>query len=163
VHAISTFNTLNEEGRRVAVALVCRSPLTRDDVCVYTDELLLGEGGQEAEARLAAGLAREDAAVAAALAAPGSVRLLADGRYAAAAAGGGPAPPESASVSGEQWAAGRFGGGGGDGGASISAVTAPSAPPTVMYGYPGAVPKDAVLVTLDEAGRRARAAARTVR
>eukprot|EP01138_Halocafeteria_seosinensis_P015258 gb/GECG01015573.1/.p1 GENE.gb/GECG01015573.1/~~gb/GECG01015573.1/.p1 ORF type:complete len:185 (+),score=13.02 gb/GECG01015573.1/:1-555(+) len=34
-HAISTFNVLNQEGRGVAAALLCRTELPRDEWCCY--------------------------------------------------------------------------------------------------------------------------------
>lgn len=38
MHAIATFNTLVQEGRRVAAGLISRSPVSRDDACLYTPD-----------------------------------------------------------------------------------------------------------------------------
>ncbi len=34
---MATFNILNQEGRPAAAALLCRSPVTRDEACFYTN------------------------------------------------------------------------------------------------------------------------------
>lgn len=34
-HAISTFNVLNQEGRGVAAAMLCRNHMPRDEACCY--------------------------------------------------------------------------------------------------------------------------------
>lgn len=53
--AIATFNTLVQEGRKVAAALVSREPVPRDEACFYTDEPL----ETEADVRLKTLLARD--------------------------------------------------------------------------------------------------------
>lgn len=40
INAISTFNVLVSEGRPAAAALVCRTPMTREDASMYTPEAL---------------------------------------------------------------------------------------------------------------------------
>jgi hypothetical protein len=34
---MATFNILNQEGRPAAAALLCRTPVTRDEACFYTN------------------------------------------------------------------------------------------------------------------------------
>jgi uncharacterized protein len=55
-HAIALFNTLNQEGRHVAAALVSREPLSRDDACAYVNGV---PARTEADERLATALAAD--------------------------------------------------------------------------------------------------------
>ena len=66
MHAIALFNSLNLEGRRVAVGLISREPMSRDDASLYTHG---GARSTSVDRRLAQALARDSAAVVAASAA----------------------------------------------------------------------------------------------
>lgn len=66
MHAIAQFNALCLEGRRVAVGLISRSPMSRDDACLYAHG---GAVQTAADRRLEAALANDAATVTAAAAA----------------------------------------------------------------------------------------------
>lgn len=145
MHAIATFNALAAEGRRVCAGLISRSPVPRDDACLYTPDW--APRASEADARLQAALRRDPY--------DGSEqRLLGDGGAAAAAA---------AAEEEQQERARRQG----------AAAAAQPPPPDLRsryeraaaaaearFGYPGAVDAvqpDDVSLALTEAERQERA------
>lgn len=72
MHAIAQFNSLVLEGRRVAVGLISRSPMSRDDACLYAHG---GAVQTEADRRLETALANDTATVTAAAAAAAPLQL----------------------------------------------------------------------------------------
>lgn len=155
MHAISTFNVLNQEGRRVAAALMSREPLTRDDACVYTPEAL---EETDADRRLRQALAVDpeklgEGADAGRLLTDGLGSGVGDAADMAAALrrgtveeGGAKAKPEPASSDDS-----RLWGGKRD---RLDSLL------TVQYGYPGALPPDVPIIDTETA---ARVAARRLR
>lgn len=126
-HAIATFNTLVQEGRRVAAALICRTPTTWDDACLYTPEFT----ESEQDLRLKRALARDYSAAEATKLLTGETLPEDDSKSRS------PPPIERKKPS--------------------SRVASESELLAVRYGYPGAMPPDISVVDAAAAARAAAA------
>ena len=178
LHAIATFNALVAEGRRVAVALVSRVPVSRDDACLYTPEWAQADALRPAGTRRA-----EDAGAAAAAAEGGGAALRqalardysgrtddvggggGDGPRLLTGGGGAGGPPAAApprdtatavaAAAAAGWAPARPAAGAAPPHPAplprrSARVEAEAAALAVRYGYPGALPPDVSLVMSDE-------------
>jgi hypothetical protein len=139
MQAIATFNTLNQEGRSVAVALISRSPMTRDDASLYTQSPLLSAADRRLQRLLARDYTSTDAH-----------KLLTTGN-------GGPAHGDEEDEAAAKTAAGAGSPGPAASGAAdeSSSFIGTSQRLAVQYGYPGALPTDVPVVDAEAAGRLA--------
>lgn len=135
MQAIATFNTLNQEGRSVAVALVSRSPMTRDDASLYTQSPLLSAADRRLQRLLARDYTTTDAH-----------KLLTTGD-------GGPTHGDEEDEAAATAAASP--GPAASGAAEESSFVGTSQRLAVQYGYPGALPTDVPVVDAEAAGRLA--------
>lgn len=171
MHAVSTFNTLNQEGRRVAAALISREPLEREDCCFYTPELVETTADKRLKRALARDLtmqelqghlleapegnrevqdfADEEEAKLAALrragVAPDSAPIVLPGTEACGPVPGAPDLPKPRVVSTRSPSSGK---------------TKTHVEMDVAYGYPGALGPDVPIVDVDTAARIAARKAR---
>ena len=160
LHAISSFNTLIAEGRRVAAGLISTQPVTRDDACLYTDDYV----ESAADVRLARELRN----------APDKSRLLSGAEGSAASASAAPRVVVASSRE-EEGDRGHSQSRASEGSSSdananarahsgAAGISATGGAPTtvIAYGYPGAIsPNAAVALPVEDAEtRRQRLAAR---
>lgn len=129
---------LNQEGRNAAVALVCRSPVSRADACLYTEEART-LAAAPAERALVDGLSGATTELLLANMNEGP-RLLEGGR----SPSDGPARPTAPPPKGPVVHA-----------PALREVELASRSVALQYGYPGALPPDASPVRPAAAGRTA--------
>ena len=151
--AISTFNELVAEGRAVAAALVCATPMTRADACLYV-HAPAAAAASPADRLVGRVLARDvDAATA--------QRLLEGGTRGGGAAMTTEASEEAAAVAAEAAAVAAVSPEAELRAAeSLAAAGEESQRLSRLYGYPGALPPDAPIVNAPAAARLAAALTR---
>jgi uncharacterized protein len=125
-HAIATFNNLNQEGRRVAAALVSRQPVTWEEACLYTPEMTESEHDRRLKQVLSRDYSTKEVS-----------RLLESGSGSAQSSE--TAPTKEAEPAP----------------AAPTNFEDESAALAVRYGYPGALPPDVSIVDKDAAARAA--------
>jgi uncharacterized protein len=133
VHAIAAFNMLVREGRPVAAALVARTPMTRDDASLFTQEPVLSEADKRLQRVLSRDLTAQEAA-----------RMITDGQSGVGDAGE-EARRAAASRQAEKAAAAN----------EARVVFDRSRELGVQYGVPGAIVPDIAVVDKLEAQRTA--------
>ena len=127
MHAIATFNTLVAEGRRVAAGLVSRTPVSRDDACLYSPDWSLARE-TDGDRRLQAALRRDP------WGGERNQRLL-EGDAAAAAAAAEAVQQAHAAARAAAIASASSGGRGG----GRQQLVHDAAALAVRFGYPGAI------------------------